>query len=1339
MDTKVRSLVIGYGLAIGCTVLATCLRLFAFPHLADEVPFVSYFPAVFVTALYGRFGPTLLTVALSGLAAAHFFIPPDDSLVPGTGAGWTGLALFGFFGVAVAWLGSMVHRKSEQAHQERERFAVTLASIGDGVIVTDEHERVVFLNAVAERLTGWSDADARGRSVEAVFHIVNETTRKPAENRVARVLQEGRIVGLTNHTILIARDGTEKSIDDSAAPIRERSGNTVGVVLVFRDVTLKRDAQRATGRLAALVDSSEDAILGQTFEGVITDWNSAAERLFGYSAEEIIGQSVFSTIVAPERKEELLQILQRVKEGGWGDQLQTVRQRHDGRSIPISVRISPIHDAEGNVIGASAIDRDISQQLAAERRRNARLAVTQILAQSHSLEQIMPEILEAVCTALDWDMGCFWRPNRDETLLTCQEIWHHPSRSHDEFRAATAEESFGPGIGLPGQVWTSGRPVWNPDVSADPAFVRGPQAQASGLHGAFACPVKGSQKVWGVLVCYSREVLQPDEDLLEMLTTVCGQIGQFIERQEAVQNLHRSERELSDFFENAVMALHWVGPDGTILRVNRAELDMLGYSRDEYLGHHISEFHADPVVITDILRCLSAGEQIHDCAAQLRCRDGSIKHVLIDSNVLWEGDRFIHTRCFTRDVSESKQAEASLFESEERLRLACQAGGMGTWEWDVHTNDVIWSTTLEEIHGLTPGSFAGTIHTHHQNIHPDDQQRVQETMRQIVDEGQEQRLEYRIVWPDDSVHWVEARGRLFRDDFGQPHRVIGVCSDVTERKSTEQSLQFLAEASKSLTSLVDYKSTLQKVARLSVPDFADWCAVDMLDAQAAVQRLAVAHVDPAREILIEELHEQFSATSNCPWSVMSVLDSGETEWAAEVNVAALEKAARDEAQLDIMRKLNLKSYLCVPLRAQKQIAGVITFAFGDSGRRYGADDLVMAEDFAHRAAIAIENARLYQKVREADQRKDEFLAMLAHELRNPLVPIRSGLDILAMASDVDVETIKLMQDQVEHIVRLVDDLLDVSRIMRGKVDLRMQHVQLSVIVKRSVETIRPLVNRHGHQLLVNLPENSVWLHADPVRLIQVIENLLNNASKYMDDGGQIELSVETQSHHVIIRVRDTGIGIDEELLATVFDLFTQSSRSLDRAQGGLGIGLTLVQRLVQLHGGTVSVSSDGPGFGSTFAVKLPIAEAPGDVSKEAHDLSDAGGLMRRILVVDDNVGSAVLLGKLLGMLGSDEVETVHDGRSALAAIRQTHPDIVLLDIGLPGMDGYQVAREVRQDPEFDDLLLVALTGYGQEEDRQRSREVGFDQHLVKPPSIDQMKAVLSHPKLTTAKRRSRIN
>jgi PAS domain S-box-containing protein len=373
-----------------------------------------------------------------------------------------------------------------------------------------------------------------------------------------------------------------------------------------------------------------------------------------------------------------------------------------------------------------------------------------------------------------------------------------------------------------------------------------------------------------------------------------------------------------------------------------------------------------------------------------------------------------------------------------------------------------------------------------------------------------------------------------------------------------------------------------------------------------------------------------------------------------------------------------------------------------------------------------------QALAEADRRKDEFLAMLAHELRNPLAPIRTGLEILrhAEGDDRPIEPLRaMMERQVDHLTRLVDDLMDVSRITRGKIELRKEVVDLGTILGHVVEAARPSFVERRHELIVGWPEGPIHLEADPTRLGQILDNLLNNACKYTEPGGCIRLTAGREGGSLVLRVRDTGIGIAPEKLPYIFDLFMQAERRLDRSQGGLGIGLSLVRSLAEMHGGEVTARSDGPGRGSEFVVRLPAlppTSVTGDRAEPGAGLEPAPSLpRRRILVVDDNPDSARTMAMLLRRSWGQEVEVAHDGPGAIEVALTFRPELLLLDLGLPGMSGYEVARHLRQRPEFAGTLIVAMTGWGQDSDRQRSAQAGFDHHLVKPVDPEALRSLLA--------------
>jgi signal transduction histidine kinase/DNA-binding response OmpR family regulator len=542
---------------------------------------------------------------------------------------------------------------------------------------------------------------------------------------------------------------------------------------------------------------------------------------------------------------------------------------------------------------------------------------------------------------------------------------------------------------------------------------------------------------------------------------------------------------------------------------------------------------------------------------------------------------------------------------------------------------------------------------------------------------------------------------------------------------------FLAEASTVLVRSLDHEEISRALAQHVTSFLGDLCAVTLLGEDGRTpRRTDLAWADPGGRPGAE-----FSVPGGVPVPLLAdlsrrALESGQSEFHPEIRPAGPEDNGEGCSD-PRLAGFGPRSAIAIPLRARGQSLGTILMALGERHplRRYGPEDLALAEDLAGRAAIALDNARLYRDIQENDRRKNEFLAMLAHELRNPLAPIRNAVEVLRRLGrdDADVQWANdVISRQVEQLVRLVDDLLDISRISGGKIQLRKEPVDLASVVTRAVETSRPLIDARKHELTVSFPAEPLYVDADVVRLAQVLANLLNNAAKYTEVGGKIELDASRVGDEAVVRVRDNGIGISPEMLSRIFDLFTQVDRSLDRAQGGLGIGLTLVRRLVEKHKGTVHAFSDGANQGSEFVVRLPVlphapaAALPGIRPPRQADERTP----RRILIVDDHPDVARSLARLLRLSGH-EVKTALNGPDALAELADYRPQVVLLDIGLPGMDGYQVARAIRNHPGTESTLLIALTGYGQQEDFRRSQEAGFDRHVIKPVDPDALLSMIS--------------
>ncbi|HEX6767282.1 MAG TPA: ATP-binding protein, partial [Polyangiaceae bacterium] len=432
--------------------------------------------------------------------------------------------------------------------------------------------------------------------------------------------------------------------------------------------------------------------------------------------------------------------------------------------------------------------------------------------------------------------------------------------------------------------------------------------------------------------------------------------------------------------------------------------------------------------------------------------------------------------------------------------------------------------------------------------------------------------------------------------------------------------------------------------------------------------------------------------------------------------------------------LPVRSYLAVPVTARSgRVLGGLFFGHSRPGV-FGEREERLAVGIASQAALAIENAELHrqreeliEKLRDTDRRKDEFLATLSHELRNPLAPLRNSLNLLLVSGRGVAPTEPLremMERQVNHLVRLVDDLLEMSRINRGALELRKEAVELRTIVQNALETSEPLVSAARHELSVSLPEEPVWIDGDPIRLAQIVSNLVNNAAKYTEPGGRISVEARRRDGTVEVSVRDNGMGIAPEALPRIFEMFNRGERAQTRGPGGLGVGLALAKRLAEMHGGSIEAESTGPGLGSVFRVTLPVVESGGSQPPAGTKTESASLPPKRILVVDDNADAAESLGALLGFLGAD-VRTAGDGPTALELFAAYDPMVVFLDIGMPGMDGYEVARRLRSDFPERRPVLVALTGWGQPEDRRRAREASFDHHLVKPADFGALQTLLA--------------
>ena len=673
-------------------------------------------------------------------------------------------------------------------------------------------------------------------------------------------------------------------------------------------------------------------------------------------------------------------------------------------------------------------------------------------------------------------------------------------------------------------------------------------------------------------------VLEQRAAALEMEVALRKQLERRLS--ESLADRRRSEELLRDFVENGAVGLHWVAGDGTIEWANEAELQLLGYTREEYIGHNIAEFHADASVICDILGRLNRREEIRDYEAPMIAKDGTHRWVAISSNVLFEDGKFVHTRCFTHDI--------------------------------------------------------------------------------------------------------------------------------TARKRLAEQNALLLEATRVLAQSPDYRGRLESLAHLIVPRLADWCIVD-LARDDGYERVIVAHSDAELEQRGQGLRAQWGPLREHD-PVLRVLQTGEPEVVPGVTDEFLRRLGQNEEHASELLALGLRSLMIVPMVGFGRVVGSLTFITAATPRHFTADDVPLAIDLGARAGAMIEIARLYHVAQVNNRAKDEFLATLSHELRTPLTAIL-GWACMLSAGGLDEETYRTALATIEQSARtqalLVDDLLDVSRVVSGKLSLESEPTDLSGVVANVLHAMHVAAEAKSITLNVaGLDERAVVL-GDSTRLQQIVWNLVSNAIKFSNEGAKVQVRLETVKNRAHIVVADQGRGIAAAFLPHVFDPFRQADASPARSHGGLGLGLAVVKYLVEAHGGSVTAASDGPGTGSTFTVTLPLARRSSKVRSASADLADLTGMA--VLVVDDDANSRNMLKVALARCGAD-VETSESVVSARSLLARRRPDVVITDVAMAGEDGLTLVRELRADERTRSIPVVALTAFQQSAELQRE----FDAFIRKP-------------------------
>ncbi len=1253
----------------------------------------------------------------------------------------------------------------EKLRESKALLQAVLDASPDPIFLKDRESRWVLANPAA--------CDDVGKAAEACIGKTDEQLLSdPAQGR-ALMANDRRIISSgqpeTVEEILETSLGTRIFITKKA-PFRDEAGNIVGIIGTARDITERKRAEEklreSEALLKAVLDNSPDAIFLKDREGRLLLANPATLAAIGKAPEFCIGKTDAEFLLDPDDSRAIMADDCRVMESGQTGSFEETVLTPNGIRCFLNSK-TPFRDAAGNIIGLIGVARDITKQKKAEatlresERRyrslvHAASAVTWSCPPSGMHVEPLTEWIAFTGQTAEEVLGDGWtkalHPDDHAAVATAWRealaqgvpfVSEHRIRRHDgqwrwmnvqaaPIRDADGEivEWFGMNIDVTERREAEEKlrkseetlinaqrfaraGVWDVDLVEDRVEWSEPLYELYGLPRS----VEPSKANW-------IEGIHPDDRLkaeaesaralaardglrVEFRIIRDGEIrwlrseGRVIcdsanrpvritgfawdvtERKRAEEALRDSEERFRVSFASASIGFAMNGPDYQFLEANPAYCALTGYTLEELRIKGSELIHPDdqPANMA-LVENMLAGE-IPGFVIENRYirKDGGNIWVRKSVSLIRDADgrpRWIVT--LVEDVTERKFTEAALRDSELRYRSLIEAASAITWRCPSSGLFIEPQPEWMAFTGQTEAESLRDGWTH--AVHPDDLDSVMSKWRAAVERGEPYGDEYRLRRHDRQWRWAHMEAAPIRDASGAILEWFGMGLDITERKEAELALR-------------ESRQQLAMALEAGQLGFWDWDVpsgrTQFGGVWAAMLGYDLSTIEPhyrAWEALIHP-DDRKAVTGTLMDHIEGRTDFYECEYR--------------------LRHRN-GSWRWILGRGQV----VERNAEGRPLRAIGTHADVTARHEAE-AAVA-----------EADRRKDEFLATLAHELRNPLAPIRNAVHVLQLkygSEHSEASLLDMVQRQVDHLVRLVDELLEISRISRGKIELSKEHVALSKVLRHALETCEPLIDMKSHSVKVSCEDEQLWIYGDVVRLAQIASNIISNAAKYTPPGGRIEVVAARRDHEVALSVRDNGVGISADMMPRIFDLFTQTQGQIRLSEGGLGIGLALVRKLVELHGGRVEAHSAGVGCGSEFVVWLPLGEGPPAVAPSVEKSPTAAGMIARALVIDDDRDVADSFALLLESLGAS-VRKAYDGPAGVALVGAFDPDMIFVDLGMPVVDGYETARLIRRNSDGRRFTLVALTGWGQEDDRRRALEAGFDLHLTKPASIDAIKALL---------------
>lgn len=1077
-----------------------------------------------------------------------------------------------------------------------------------------------------------------------------------------------------------------------------------------REFAFPTESETASYWLNALVDSADDAIIGKTLDGIITSWNRGAERIFGYKANEVVGKPVL-LLIPPDLQNEEREILARIRRGERVERYETVCLRKDGSPINISLTVSPIKTPDGQIIGASKIAADITELKQAEALRR----------ESENQLRLIADALPVLISYVDCD-ECYRFVNRSYKEWFKTETENLNGKTVREVIGEAAYQAVKPNIErvLAGEEFTFERLM----------------------------PYLGGER-------FIRVNYIPDRDAeTKQIKGFFALVQDVSESKRAEARLRESEVKFSKAFNASPLALTISSlVTGKLIEVNDTFVNVTGFSREEAIGRTTVELGLWAKLLDreEEMETVRRTGQIRDAEFLFRGKDGKEIYGLLSAEEI-EINNESYALTVIQNITKRKQAEEKLRQSDARLRLAIEISQTSTFEIDLQTDRVETDQSGREIYGWKPDEplTFSQVQTH---FHPDDREPVRQAVEAALapDGAGEFEVEQRIIRTDGETRWIRVRGRAFFEGEAEekhPVRILGTYIDITTRKSEELDRQFLLELGEKIR-------------------YGDFNAARLLDDAAET---TCRHLGAGRCLFIEikesdDLgiirHEYFKPGMPPIAGEYRISDySPQTlEDIKNGHIIVNRDAERDPRTAEFYRKTyepyGEKSYISIPLFTDGRWAAIFWIS-DDRTRNWTEREIAFASTVGERAWLAVEKLRADEErenllrrersarseAEEASRLKDEFLATVSHELRTPLNAILGWSQMLAANKLGENETARAVQTIYRNArsqAQLIEDILDVSRIITGKLRIEPSPIALAPVVQAAVESLRPALEAKHIRLQMRLDFERRMVNADAGRWQQVVWNLLSNAIKFTPAGGQITIELETGENETKIIVSDTGQGIEPEFLPYVFDRFRQADGSPTRNHGGLGLGLSIVRHIVDLHGGTVAAASEGENSGTTFTVSLPLAEIGQKQSKETVEAKEttsasvqANGVSGqieglRILLVDDEPDTLELLASFLDK-NKAETKAVSSVAAALETLQNWRPDVIVSDIAMPEEDGYSLIKKLRAlPPEAGGTIpVVALTAYVGIKERTKVLSNGFQMYVPKPVEPTELLGALAN-------------